>query len=144
MQEYVQQGGNLLIAAGVNFDPALWTSLGWKRGLGILPAPLDPVIVEGRAWHDGSGKRDASTDKEIQYDQLDFSSMQHHDYFLPDANSRETLEELYAKPYFFRAAKAITDKQTIEAMPAAIMLASDTILVVSSTTTQMPMQMTRA
>ena len=42
--EYVEQGGNLVIAAGGEFDPPLWTEAAWLDGA-VLPAPLDPTPV---------------------------------------------------------------------------------------------------
>ena len=38
--EYVQQGGQLILAAGADFDPQAWTDAAWKQGAGILPMPL--------------------------------------------------------------------------------------------------------
>lgn len=40
MREYLQQGGQLLLAAGAEFDPTEWNTVGWQNGTGILPAPL--------------------------------------------------------------------------------------------------------
>ena len=54
LKQYVEQGGNLLLAAGGNFDPAAWTEAAWQDGLGILPAPLAPTaqgyVREDRRW----------------------------------------------------------------------------------------------
>ena len=40
LREYVQQGGQLVVAAGAEFDPAYWNSAAWLEGQGILPLPL--------------------------------------------------------------------------------------------------------
>ena len=40
LRHYVQQGGQLVIAAGANFDPAAWNDAAWLDGAGILPLPL--------------------------------------------------------------------------------------------------------
>ncbi|MBI1374694.1 MAG: VWA domain-containing protein [Phycisphaera sp.] len=40
LREYVEQGGQLFIAAGAEFDPLAWNATAWLDGNGILPAPL--------------------------------------------------------------------------------------------------------
>ena len=45
LREFVTQGGQLLIAAGGDFDPAAWTRSAWLDGAGILPAPLRGATV---------------------------------------------------------------------------------------------------
>ena len=54
LEQYVEQGGNLILAAGGNFDPIAWTEAAWKGGLGILPAPLAATPLgfarEDRRW----------------------------------------------------------------------------------------------
>src|SRR4051812_25390983 len=40
LREYVQQGGQLLIAAGAEFDPSAWNDAAWNDGKGVLPLPL--------------------------------------------------------------------------------------------------------
>ena len=45
LREYVEQGGQLVIAAGGEFDPVAWQKRGLARGRGILPAPLEPDFV---------------------------------------------------------------------------------------------------
>ena len=40
LRDYVQQGGQLVIAAGAEFDPAAWNDAAWLDGAGILPLPL--------------------------------------------------------------------------------------------------------
>ena len=96
LREYVEQGGNLVIAAGGVFDPALWTQAAWLDGLGILPAPLEPVAV-GRLPEQSPGK--------AEWFQLDFDSLV-HDYFLVEGTSQEELQDLFRLPYFFKAVDA--------------------------------------
>jgi len=45
LREYVEQGGNIFIAAGDAFDPMQWTATAWRDGAGILPAPLKGTPV---------------------------------------------------------------------------------------------------
>src|SRR5690606_21054438 len=40
LRQYVQQGGQLILAAGGEFDPVAWNDRAWLDGAGILPAPL--------------------------------------------------------------------------------------------------------
>jgi len=96
LREYVEQGGNLVIAAGGFFDPALWTAEAWQDGLGVLPAPLDAVTV-GRL-------PDESPTPQKPF-QLDFETMV-HGYFLVEGTTREELRDLYGLPFFFKAVAA--------------------------------------
>ncbi len=45
LREYVEQGGQVLIAAGGQFKPDRWDEVGWAGGAGVLPAPLRPTYV---------------------------------------------------------------------------------------------------
>jgi hypothetical protein len=45
LREYVEQGGELLIAAGGAFDPVRWNADAWADGAGVLPVPLLPNPV---------------------------------------------------------------------------------------------------
>jgi len=40
LRAYVQQGGQVFLAAGGEFDPFQWSQIAWLDGAGILPAPL--------------------------------------------------------------------------------------------------------
>lgn len=40
LRRYVEQGGQLLIAAGAAFDAARWNEQAWRGGEGLLPAPM--------------------------------------------------------------------------------------------------------
>jgi len=96
LREYVEQGGNLVIAAGGEFDPRLWTEAAWQEGGGILPAPLAPTAV---------GRLPAESPEAVKPFQIDFDSLVHSYFFLDDV-SREELQDLYRLPYFFRAVAA--------------------------------------
>ncbi|MEX2216973.1 MAG: BatA domain-containing protein [Phycisphaeraceae bacterium] len=45
LREYVEQGGQVFLAAGAEFDPRSWNTFGWLDGKGILPAPLNDQPV---------------------------------------------------------------------------------------------------
>lgn len=111
LREYVRQGGNLLIAAGGRFDPAVWTAAGWLCGLGILPAPLRPVTVGGLP-EESQGP--------LEPFQLDYQSLKSHDYFLLEGISQQQQQDLYRLPYFFKAVEADVSDETAERMIAAV------------------------
>jgi len=111
LREYVEQGGNLVIAAGGQFDPAEWNRAAWNGGLGILPAALDPVTV---------GRLPEETVGEFQPFSLDYNSLQNHPYFLLEGISREEQKDLYQLPHFFKAVAADVSDKTRNAMVAAM------------------------
>jgi len=136
LREYVEQGGNLVIAAGGDFDPAAWTDAAWLDGLGILPAPLKPEPVgrlpslapeptagsgdPRRAPGAGSGDpRRAPRRAPIEPFQLDFASLVHPDFLL-EQTSREELEDLYRLPYFFKAVEADLSDGALQGMARAV------------------------
>ena len=110
LRRYVQQGGNLVITAGGDFDPKAWTDAGWLSGLGILPAPLlaEPV-----------GSLPGATSGKLEPFQLDFASMV-DDYFLLEQTSTEELKDLYRLPYFFKAVVADLDAKVLDSPPRVL------------------------
>ena len=97
LREYVTQGGQLLIAAGGEFDPAAWSAAAWRGGDGVLPAPLTGVV---------GATPTASGDYSPFY--LDFESLRAHRYFQLAGVSANELRELYDEPLFFKAVVADT------------------------------------
>ena len=93
LRQFVDQGGQLIITAGADFDPVAWNEVAWLDGNGILPAPLLPEPV---------GELPEVATQDIEPFFLDFQSMQ-HDYFLIPQESREVLEDLFRLPFFFKA-----------------------------------------
>jgi len=110
LHEYVEQGGNLVIAAGGEFDPEEWTRAAWHDGLGILPAPLASVTV---------GRLPSESPNALEVFQLDFDSMS-NEVFLIEATSREELQDLYELPYFFKAVAANLDPETVKSAVANV------------------------
>ncbi|MCH5374048.1 MAG: hypothetical protein JJ992_08730, partial [Planctomycetes bacterium] len=101
LREYVQQGGQLLIAAGgrydpqanSGFDPGLWTSGAWLDGAGILPAPLLPEVY-------GTAPEQAGPSLRPFF--LAFDSLSSHSYFQLAGVGEDDLRSLYAEPFFFQ------------------------------------------
>lgn len=96
LREFVEQGGQLLIAAGGDFDPAAWTRSAWLDGAGILPAPLADQPF---------GQTPEEVKGELRPFFLSFASMA-YDYFHLADTPREELEDLYRRPFFFKAVVA--------------------------------------
>ena len=104
LREFVRQGGQLLIAAGGEFDPAAWTSTAWLDGAGILPAPLADKPL-GQTPEEAKG--------ELQWFFLSFPSMAPGYFHLADTKL-EVLKALYRLPVFFKAVAADMSDATIQ------------------------------
>ncbi|QGJ71562.1 Hypothetical protein PBC10988_32690 [Planctomycetales bacterium 10988] len=96
LREYVEQGGQLLIAPGDRFDPIAWTNEAWREGLGILPGPLRAEPI---------GKTPQEAPQEVRPFFLDPRSMQ-KPLFQIEGESPARLTELYRSPIFFKAVEA--------------------------------------
>ncbi len=103
LREYVEQGGQLVIAAGGDFDPAIWTRDAWLDGAGILPAPLSDAPI-GELPDIGNDTLDPFF--------LDVESLV-HDYFRLDTETPEGIADVYKEPLFFKAVSAIVADETI-------------------------------
>lgn len=96
LRSFVERGGQLVIAAGGDFDPGEWTSMAWLDGTGILPAPL--AGTAGRL-PDEAGR--------LEPRRLAWNSMRDEPLFrLPDVPADE-LADLYGGPLFFKT--VVTD-----------------------------------
>lgn len=96
LRDFVRQGGQLVLAAGGDFDPIAWTRTAWLDGAGILPAPLAEQPI-GQTPEEAKG--------ELRPFFLSFPSMA-HDYFHLADTPRDQLEDLYRRPFFFKAVSA--------------------------------------
>ncbi len=94
LRQYVQQGGQLVIAAGGEFDPAAWTRSAWRDGAGILPAPLRDQPV-GRLPDESQGP--------LKPFFLETESLASQPYFRLAGIAEQELRDLYAEPFFFQA-----------------------------------------
>jgi hypothetical protein len=106
LRSFVERGGQLVIAAGGDFDPAEWTAAAWLDGAGILPAPLGET--SGRL-PDESGT--------LEPRRLAWNSMRDEPLFrVPDVPAEE-LADLYGGPLFFKT--VVTDMAAAEKSGAA-------------------------
>jgi hypothetical protein len=113
LREYVEQGGELILAAGADFDPVAWNASAWRDGRGILPLPLLPDLL---------GSLPEVAGRNLKPMLLSYESLGQHPYFQLAGNSEDDLRDLYAEPFFFQAV-------LIDSSPAAFQsaaLASDT------------------
>lgn len=104
LREYVEQGGQIFIAAGGDFDQKSWNDFGWDQGAGILPSPLKEDTVGGLP---GKG------DKDFQPFLISFESLATR-RFQVERESNTALEDLYSEPRFFKAVIADLDEASWE------------------------------
>ena len=95
LRQYVEQGGQLFLSAGAEFDPAAWTSIAWREGAGILPAPLSIEPV---------GKVPQPHETTMTSFRLKKDSMVGEVFHL-DTTQEET-DDIYESPMIFKAVVA--------------------------------------
>lgn len=91
LRQYVDQGGQLVIAAGADFQAATWNQAAWRDGAGILPARLTGEF--------GALPGEAT---ELEPMSIDFDSLGGHPYFQLADVGEDELRDLYAEPFFFK------------------------------------------
>ncbi len=106
LREYVIQGGQLVIAAGADFDPIAWHEVAWQDGAGILPLPLADKTVGGLPREGG----------QVVPFQLDMNSVQQSPYFQVENESATALEDLYRSVLFFKAVNVADDADTFSGL----------------------------
>ena len=106
LKEYVAQGGQLLIAAGGDFDPSQWHDDAWLDGAGILPAPIAARTVDVR------------NSQPVRPLRLDLKSLG-HPYFQIEGVASDELTDLYSGPLFFEIVAAEPTDDAIQKILAA-------------------------
>lgn len=94
LREYVEQGGQLIVAAGAEFKTKNWNESAWLDGAGILPVPLklEPV-----------GALPEESRERVKPFTLAYESVATDPYFrLTDATD-DDLRDLYSEAFFFKA-----------------------------------------
>lgn len=112
LREYVQQGGQLVIAAGGQFNPAAWTSAAWQEGDGVLPVPL---------LNQPLGSLPDQAGQQLKPFFLATESLESHPYFRLAGISEDELRDLYSEPFFFQAVIADVSDELIERLRVAEM-----------------------
>ena len=110
LREYVQQGGQLLIAAGASFDPAAWNRAAWQDGAGILPLPLSGEAI---------GEVPEVAGQSLRVFQLSFESLAGEEFFQVAGIGEAELRDLYSEPFFFKAVEIDASPETLESLRVA-------------------------
>ena len=109
LRQYVQQGGQLLLAAGGDFDWQAWQQTAWLDGAGILPLPLTGTL----------GDLPTQAPQDVTPWAIDFSSLNAApDYFQLAEVSEEDLRDLYAEPLFFKTIQVDDASNILEQLAA--------------------------
>lgn len=103
LREYVEQGGQLILAAGADFDPQAWTQAAWRQGNGILPMPLQDLAL---------GEVPEIAGAQLNPFFLSYESFSGEDYFVPPGASENELRDLYSEAFFFKAVVPQWDAET--------------------------------
>lgn len=125
LRQYVEQGGQLVIAAGGDFDQRAWGRTGWLSGHGLLPGPLSDTLLVA--------------DSEQQAERAEWFTMATPDFGpasilqLPGV-SVEYLRQMYAEPLFLKAVEVQLDEDSRKAViDAEVELVQKNLLPTSST-----------
>jgi hypothetical protein len=106
LRDYVTQGGQLLIAAGADFNPDSWNAAAWKDGEGILPAPLKREAI---------GEVPEAAGENMKPFFLSFESLSGDEFFQLAGMPENDLRDLYSEPFFFKAVEADVSRETLDA-----------------------------
>jgi aerotolerance regulator-like protein/VWA domain-containing protein len=112
LADYVRQGGQLVLAAGAEFDPAAWNDTAWLDGQGILPLPLAPEPI---------GQTPEAASENLKPFFLSQESLTAEGYFQLAGVAPSDLKDLYAEPFFFKAVKVDALPPTLDALKQAEM-----------------------
>jgi hypothetical protein len=112
LRDYVRQGGQLVIAAGAEFDPAAWTEQAWLGGAGILPLPLQPQSF-------GHTPDEAASDFKVFSLKVAPTDVPTSGYLqLPETDPQDVADSL-REPTFFKAVVPVEQSDTIDKLVAS-------------------------
>jgi len=103
LRSFVARGGQLLIAAGADFNPGLWSLAGYNQGEGILPTALSVEMI---------GRRPRTPGDRTQTFRLDGDSLD-RDVFNMDLSETQW-DDLVAAPFFYQAVRIAPTMTTAE------------------------------
>jgi hypothetical protein len=115
LREFMEGGGQLLIAAGGAFSAVDWQEYAWLDGNGILPAPLTGRTI---------GATPDETQGELISRMLSFESLRHSSWLRLPGVSDVNLQDLYADPLFFKVVEVDTSHDFASAFRVAARLES--------------------
>ena len=101
LAEFVEQGGQLVVAAGGKFDPNAWNQTAWRNGAGWLPLPVK---------NEFSGVTPDEAVAALKPFFLEPASLV-HDYFQIEDLSNEDRADLFRLPLFFKSAVINADEK---------------------------------
>jgi hypothetical protein len=110
LREYVQQGGQLLIAAGAGFEPESWSTVAWQEGDGILPLPLKREVL-------GEVPEQATQLKPFF---ISFESLGTNPYFHLAGVPENDLRDTYSEPFFFKAVEVDAAEPTLATLRTSL------------------------
>lgn len=110
LHEYMQQGGQVMIAAGASFDAEAWMNTAWRDGTGILPAPLRTQPI---------GEIPEIAGDQLKTFFISFDSLAGEDFFQLAGVETKELQDLYAEPIFFKAVDTDLGDEAIRNWQAA-------------------------
>ena len=111
LREFVQQGGQCLLAAGAEFDPQRWNEAAWLEGQGILPFPLKGEPL-GQLPERASG--------ELKPFFLSFESLSQNALFHIAGAAEDDLRDTYSEPFFFKAVEMIDSAETLDTLRSSL------------------------
>jgi hypothetical protein len=110
LRDYVQQGGQLLLAAGASFEPETWNTTAWLGGEGILPLPLKREMI-------GEVPEQATQIKPFF---LSFESLGTNPFFHLTGVSENDLRDTYAEPFFFKSVDVDASEATLNELRSSL------------------------
>jgi len=106
LRDYVKQGGQLLIAAGADFNPDSWNAAAWKDGEGILPTPLKREVI---------GEVPEVAGENMKPFFLSFESLSGDEFFSACRNARKRPARPLFRAFLFKAVEADVSRETLDA-----------------------------